>query len=57
MWKLIRRSLISLLVLVVGLVLQGMGIQAGALVAVVGLISLILVNLIAPWPWQKGWRD
>jgi hypothetical protein len=57
MWKLIRRSLISVLVLIVGLVLQGMGIQAGALVAVVGLISLILVNLIAPWPWQKGWRD
>jgi hypothetical protein len=55
--ELIKRSLISLLILIVGLVLQGIGIQAGAVVAVVGLVSLILVNLIAPWPWQQGWRD
>jgi hypothetical protein len=30
---------------------------AGAIVAVVGLVALFVVNLIAPWPWQQGWRD
>ena len=43
--------------MVVGLILLGLGVSAGAWVAVVGLVGGFLVNLSAPWPWHMGWRD
>ncbi len=54
MVRLIKRSALALLTLIAGLVLQGEGVSAGAVIAIAGLVALILVNLIAPWPWQQG---
>ena len=57
MKRLIKRSAVAFLLLVCGLVLQGFGLSAGVVIAAVGLIALIVVNVIAPWPWQEGWHD
>lgn len=57
MKRLLMRSALALLVLIAGLVLDSLGMSAGAVIAVVGLVALFIVNLIAPWPWQQGWRD
>ena len=57
MRRLLIRSALALLVLIGGLVLDSLGVSVGAIVAVVGLVALFVVNLIAPWPWQQGWRD
>jgi hypothetical protein len=56
MARLIRRSVLALVMLIVGLILQALGVAAGAVVAGIGLIALVLINLVAPWPWQRGWR-
>jgi hypothetical protein len=57
MKRLLIRSALALLVLIAGLILDSLGVSADAIVAVVGLVALFVVNLIAPWPWQQGWRD
>jgi hypothetical protein len=55
--RLLKRTALALAVMVVGLILLGLGVSAGAWVAVVGLVGGFLVNLSAPWPWHMGWRD
>lgn len=57
MTRLIKRAAVALAVLIVGLVLQASGVSAGVVVAAVGLAMLIIVGLVSPWPWQKGWRE
>jgi hypothetical protein len=57
MLRLLKRTGLALAVLVVGLILLGLGVSAGAWIAVVGLVGAFLVNLFAPWPWNMGWRD
>jgi hypothetical protein len=42
--------------MIVGLVLWGLGVSFGAWIAIAGLAVAFVVNLIAPWPWNLGWR-
>jgi hypothetical protein len=48
MRRLLIRSALALVVLIAGLILRALGVSAGAIIALVGLLALFLVNLIAP---------
>ncbi len=56
MLQLMKRTALALLVAVAGLILLGLGVSAGAWIAVAGLVVALVVNLLAPWPWNLGWR-
>jgi hypothetical protein len=56
MLELLARTAVGFLVLVVGLILLALGVSAGAWVALVGLVLAFVVNLLAPLPWNLGWR-
>ena len=45
-----------MLLMVVGLVLLALGVSVGVWITFVGLVAAFVVNLIAPWPWNMGWR-
>jgi hypothetical protein len=57
MLLLLERTALALAVMVVGLILFGLGVSAGAWIAVAGLIGVFLVNLFVPLPGKLGWRD
>jgi hypothetical protein len=50
--RLLKRTAIALVVMVIGLILLSVGVTAGAWVAAAGLVAAFLVNLLAPWPWN-----
>jgi hypothetical protein len=50
--RLLKRTAIALVAVVVGLILWSLGLTAGAWVAAAGLVAAFLVNLLAPWPWD-----
>ena len=57
MLRLLKRTAFALAIVVVGLVLVGIGVEAGAWVALAGIVLAFLVNLIAPFPPWLGWRE
>jgi hypothetical protein len=50
--RLLKRTAIALVVMVIGLILLSVGLTAGVWVAATGLVAAFLVNLLAPWPWN-----
>jgi hypothetical protein len=54
--QLLKRTALALLVALLGLILLAVGVSAGAWVVVAGFVLAALVNLLAPWPWNMGWR-
>lgn len=56
MVQLLKRTGLALLIAVVGLILLSLGVSFGAWIAVAGIVLALLVNLLAPLPWNLGWR-
>ncbi|MGA9876203.1 MAG: hypothetical protein WBQ21_10380 [Solirubrobacteraceae bacterium] len=56
MLQLLKRTGLALLLMTVGLVLLALGVSFGVWIAVAGLVTAFVVNLIAPWQWNMGWR-
>jgi hypothetical protein len=55
MVQLLVRTAVALVILV-GLILLALGVSGGAWVALGGLLLAFVVNLVAPLPWNLGWR-
>ena len=52
MVRLLKRTAIALVAMVIGLILLSLGVTAGGWVFAAGLVAAFLVNLLAPWPWD-----
>jgi hypothetical protein len=56
MIQLLARTAVAIVFLIVGLILLAVGVHVGAWIALGGLLVAFVVNLIAPLPWNLGWR-
>jgi hypothetical protein len=56
MLQLLARTAAGLVILIGGLILQAVGMSVGVWIALGGLLLMFVVNLIAPWPSNMGWR-
>jgi hypothetical protein len=56
MLQLLARTAVAIVILVLGLILLGLGVHWGAWIALAGLLLAFVVNVIAPLPWNLGWR-
>jgi hypothetical protein len=56
MLQLLARTAVAIVILTVGLILLAVGVSVGVWVALGGLLLGFVVNLIAPLPWNMGWR-
>jgi hypothetical protein len=56
MIELLIRTAVAIVILTIGLILLAVGVPVGAWIAVGGLLLGFVVNLIAPLPWNMGWR-
>jgi len=56
MIQLLARTVVAIVIVIVGLILLAVGVSLGAWVALAGLLLGFVVNLIAPLPWNMGWR-
>jgi hypothetical protein len=56
MIQLLARTAVAIVILLAGLALLAVGVHIGAWIALGGLLLAFVVNLIAPLPWNMGWR-